>query len=295
MSDDEKDDIKRPNIEISESDFPSLMPEKGKGTGRKGPNFKTEWKISELKEGGSKELSQLRQMFLHLSWKTVSDIYQISGQNFEQAMDALLAKGQKSLPSVKKSERRQSSINDKELMNSMKTLENEAIEEIIKKHTYQEMRERVIGLQQVINIIKRSSRNSNGLLRHNIESSAHQKEVILRRLSKASQQVLFNNATRDDSFSMVDLHGLYLEEAKELLNRLIAYIQQRIQSNRSQCKYTEKCKNGRRCAEFVVMTGRGNHSMNRKSVLQKELPSFFDRKDIPFDKLDDRFIIYIPI
>jgi Smr domain. len=183
----------------------------------------------------------------------------------------------------------------------IKIMEDETVDQILKEMTYEQIRDKVIQLSKIKLILERTAAQARAFNKynevHSLESAAKQQAQFLIKYSKASKKYLLDKARRNNEFFEIDLHGLYWEEAKDVITQQINYVWAKVDAEESKCKFDEKIINGRRYIKYTVITGKGNHSRHGVPVLYNNLCNFLKEKDILFDaeKNEGQIIVYIKI
>jgi len=104
-------------------------------------------------------------------------------------------------------------------------------------------------------------------------------------------------ARRNKEYYAMDLHGLYWEEAREVIIEQINYLSKIVDPSKGQCKYADRMKNGTRCMEYSIITGKGTNSRNRVPILYNNLCAFLKEKNLMHSPQlgEGRVVVYIPI
>ena len=178
---------------------------------------------------------------------------------------------------------------------------DQMVDDILKTHTYEQIREKVNQIMRVKMIIDRTASQAKSMGKHNegysLESASKEQLSKLTKLSDASKKYILSQARAGNQFYEMDLHGLFWEEAREVVTEQVNYIWQMINENEHKCKFQEKIKDGQRFCKYSIITGKGLHSKNNKPVLYNNLSQFLDEKGIINEPLknEGKIVVYIQI
>ena len=178
---------------------------------------------------------------------------------------------------------------------------SQAVQEILDNYTYSEMRAQVRQLSRIKFVLDRTAAQAHSSRKYtqaaNLESAAKRQTNELSNFSEASKKWLLNQARENNQLYGIDLHGLYWEEAKDVVREQINYLATELPNNERRFSFNEKIKRGVRYLEYCIITGKGNNSKNNKPVLYNNLCDFLSEHNMYFDAqlLNGKIIAYIPI
>jgi hypothetical protein len=258
-----------------------------------------------LKAGSAKEIISLCRHFPSLNLSYIKTVYSHLDEDFEATKKYLMTKHKEAYNhepvKLQKSSPKKAVRYTVRKTEEQRPIEDETVDQILKDFTYEEIRDKVIQLSKIKLILERTAaqaRSANKYTEvHNLESASKQQAQLLIKFSKASKKYLLDRARKNNEFFQLDLHGLYWDEAKDVISQQINHIWNRVNEDESKCKFNERIINGRKHIKYVVITGKGNHSRHGVPVLFNNLCSFLKEKDILFDheKNEGQIILYIKI
>lgn len=259
---------------------------------------------SGLKPGSAKEIIALCRHFPSLNLNYIKTVYSHLDEDFEMTKKYLLRKHKQAYqvePIKPKKSPTKSVRYSLRKSEGLKTVEDETVDQILKDYTYEQIRDKVIQLSKIKHILERTAAQARSVNKynelHNLESASKYQGQLLIKFSKASKKYLLDKARRNNEFYEIDLHGLYWDEAKDVITQQINYVWTKVNEEESNCRFNDRIINGRKHVKYVVITGKGNHSRHGVPVLYNNLCKFLEEKNIPFDKdkNEGQILLYIKI
>ena len=250
------------------------------------------------------EIIKLCKLFPSLGLNYIKGIYSQLDENFETCQQFLINKHKEAYQNIVQPKKKTIKKVLKPQSNNheeYKVSYDETVEQILQDYTYQEIRQIVQQLKRIKFIFDRTASQARGSRNYSeicsLENASKEQSSKLEKFSKASKKYVLDKARSGKELIEMDLHGLFWEEAREVVTDQINYISNRISGNESQYKYINKIKNGRHYVEYTIVTGKGNNSRNNVPVLFKNLSSFLKDKNLLFDPLkwEGKVVVYIPI
>lgn len=124
---------------------------------------------------------------------------------------------------------------------------------------------------------------------------ANEQEGILNKYIKASKMIFLEKIRKRNNFREVDLHGLFLEEAIEIVNDQIKYIKNKLAMGVVADCVSKEIK-GIKHLRYDIITGKGRNSKNKTPVLLPSLKKFLEKRKYLFKAVDHegRIELYLP-
>lgn len=281
-------------------------------------NKKTPLKISSVVSNGwdsnssplkpnpasTKEIIKLCSSFPSVSSDVIKTAYNCLNHNFDFTMQFLMQKykdAYQDSPLQKKPEMKiRYKISEEEKQQIVPKV-SQAVQEILDNYTYAGMRAQVRHLSQIKYILDRTASQAQSSRKYtqaaNIESAAKRQTNELNNFSEASKKCLLNEARKNNQLYEMDLHGLYWDEAKDVVREQINYIATEVSNNEKKFSFKEKTKKGVRYLEYSIVTGKGNNSKNNKPVLFNNLRDYLSEHNMYFEEYLSmgKIIVHIPI
>jgi DNA-nicking Smr family endonuclease len=252
------------------------------------------------KVGSARDIIQLVKQFPSMALSDLKTIYSNYDENYEITKNYLMNtyKIYYQQPTVAPKKKVEKPAIRRKLVVMDTTINRDAdVEEILKTTSYRELRESVIGFNRIRAVLQRTSQQAKAFNKftqaHGIENLAKDRMNMYNKYSKASRVYLLRQSRQNNELKMIDLHGLFLDEAKEVLVDQINFIKN---CDISQWKFNKVEKGGKTYLKFTIITGKGIHSKGAP-VLFPGISEWFKQKGYSFDaeKSEGKLILYVPI
>ena len=257
------------------------------------------------KPGSTREIIQLCKHFPSLPLSEIKTVYNLLDEDYEFSMKFLREKRRtayQSVPLVKpKTVKKVVRVSNSQGYEESKVRHDETVEQILKDYTYQEIRENVQKLTRIKCILDRTATQARGSRKYSeisrIEGAAREQTQQLDKFSRASKKYVLDKARKNREFYAMDLHGLYWDEARDVVIEQINYLSKIADGSKGQFSYIDRIKNGQKCMEYSIITGKGLNSRNNVPVLYNNLCNFLKEKHLAHTGLinEGRVVVYIPM
>jgi len=260
-----------------------------------------------MKPGSTREIILLCKHFPSLPLSEIKTVYTLLDEDYEFSMKFLREKRRSAFQSVLNKPKpakkivRVSNNSNAGGYEESKVRHDETVEQILRDYTYREIRETVQRLTRIKCILDRTATQARGSRKYSeiarIEGAARDQTQQLDKFSRASKKYVLDQARKNREFYGMDLHGLYWDEAREVVTEQINYLSRMADTSKGQFSYVDRIKNGQRCMEYSIITGKGMNSRNNVPVLYNNLVDFLKEKRLAHTPslLEGRVIVFIPI
>lgn len=169
---------------------------------------------------------------------------------------------------------------------------NPIIEEIdpeLRNETFASLRDKLSKHLRLKMILKHSEATCSRLKNYGegnkFKNLANEQDGILNKYIKASKVMFLEDLRKRKNYRVIDLHGLFLEEAIEILVDQIHFLRSKMtQGLLFDCVTKEIQKNT--YLKYDIITGKGNNSKNKTPVLLPSLKKFLEKKNYSFKAID---------
>jgi len=179
------------------------------------------------------------------------------------------------------------------------SLNNEEIDPELRNESFASLRLHVSKHLRLKMILKKSERTCLTLKNYNeankFKNLANEQEAILNKYIKASKVIFLEKLRKRSNFREIDLHGLFLEEAIEIVVDQIKYIKNKLAMGLvSDC--ASKDIKGMKHLRYDIITGKGKNSKNKVPVLLPSLKKFLEKRKYEFKSVDHegRIELFLP-
>lgn len=169
---------------------------------------------------------------------------------------------------------------------------NEEIDPELRNESFASLRAKISKHLRLKMILKHSEATCSRLKNYGegnkFKNLANEQDGILNKYIKASKVMFLEEYRRRKNFTYIDLHGLFLEEAIEILVDQIQFLRNKIAKGLLfDCAGSvTKDIDGVKHLKYVIITGKGNNSRNKIPVLLPSLKKFFEKQYYEFKSID---------
>ena len=259
------------------------------------------------KKGSAKEVTKLAKSFPDLELGFIKMVYLLFNEDFETTKEYLrdrfkdryqhigtdLKQGKKS--SFKAKAFRSSKANISQLNYGVE------VEQLLKEMSFNEIRTQIAHHRRVRAILDRSANQARSSKTRTgaseLESFSRDETNRIKLLTKASKVYILKKYRENNNLYGMDLHGLFWDEAKDIVNEQITYIKSNVPKDRDAFRFNEKTIDGHPHLKYEIITGKGLNSREGYSVLFKNLCEEFERANYHYTPLksEGRIYIYLPL
>ena len=100
---------------------------------------------------------------------------------------------------------------------------------------------------------------------------------------------------KQNNYKDIDLHGLFLEEAVDILINQFKFIKSKLEIGTIYDCNTKDMK-GHKCLKYSIITGKGHNSQNKLPVLLPSIKNLLEKKNFEFKGFDHegKIELYLP-
>lgn len=178
--------------------------------------------------------------------------------------------------------------------------ENQIPEEL-RGETFASLRNKVSKHLKLSLILKKSVNTCVALKSHSeankFKQMAQEQEVLLRKYMSASKVLFLQKLRRKKlNFCEIDLHGLFLEEALDILVDQIKFLRNRLAMGLVPDAVYKDLK-GVKHLKYDIITGKGKNSKNKCPVLLPNVRKFLEKRGYLHKSVDHegKIELYLPI
>lgn len=190
--------------------------------------------------------------------------------------------------------------NKKEAYNGYEDYTNlEEIDPELRNEGFASLRAKVSKHLRLKMILKKSERTCLVLKNYGeankFKNLANEQEAILNKYIKASKVIFLEKLRKRNNYRDIDLHGLFLEEAIEIVVDQIKYIKSKLAMGIVFDGATKDIK-GMKHLKYEIITGKGKNSKNRVPVLLPSVKKFLEKRKYEFKSVDHegKIELYLP-
>ena len=238
------------------------------------------------KLGSGREILLISKSFPNVPLSQIKAIYCELDETYDKTIEFLMERYkdlyQKPILNKKKVERKVI-YKPKTIFRDNSKFKDADVDEILKQMTYKEIRAEIMSLASIKKVLQRTAARAKQAKLINqansIESLGKEKFALYNLYSRASKHHVLQQGRMNNQLFSLDLHGLFLDEAKEVINEQIRFIEENITDlNDNAFKFDRTQKEGKWYVKYPLITGKGNNSKNGESILFKNLPSWLSSR-----------------
>lgn len=259
------------------------------------------------KKGSAKEVTKLAKSFPDLELGFIKMVYLLFNEDFETTKEYLrdrfkdsyqhqgtdLKQGKRS--SFKSQAFRSSKGNIRQLQYSSE------VEQLLKEMSFNEIRSQIAHHRRVRAILDRSANQAKSTKSRTgaseLESFSRDETNRIKLLTKASKFYILKKYRENNNVYGMDLHGLFWDEAKDIVHEQISYIRENVPKDRDAFRFNQKMIDGHLHLKYEIITGKGLNSKEGYSVLFKNLCEEFERANYHYTpmKSEGKLYLYLPL
>lgn len=175
----------------------------------------------------------------------------------------------------------------------------ESLDPELKDETFASLRMKVSKHLKLKLILRKSERTCISLKNYSeankFKNLANEQESLLNKYMHASKVVFLEKLRRRNDYRDIDLHGLFLEEAMEIVVDQIKFIKNKLALGLvANCAY--KDIKGYKYLKYEIITGKGRNSKNKLPVLLPSLKKFLEKRKYEFKafEYEGKIELYLP-
>ena len=182
---------------------------------------------------------------------------------------------------------------------SLDCIDLEELDPELRNEDFNSLRMKVRKHLKLKLILRKSERTCLAIKNYNeankFKNLANEQEVLLNKFLKASKIVFLQKLRKKNNYREIDLHGLFLEEAVEIIVDQIKFIRNKLAMGLvADC--AEKDIKGFRHLKYDIITGKGRNSKNKLPVLLPSLRKFLEKRNYEFrcNEHEGKIELYLP-
>ena len=179
------------------------------------------------------------------------------------------------------------------------SLNREEIDPELRNESFNDLRMKVRKHLKLKMIFRKSERTCIGLKNYNeankFKNLANEQDALLNKYTHASKVIFLEKLRKRNNYRDIDLHGLFLEEALEIVVDQIKYIKNKLLMGLVvDCVY--KDIKGVKHLKYEIITGKGKNSQNKLPVLLPSLKKFLEKRKYEIRSVDyeGKIELYLP-
>ncbi len=257
------------------------------------------------KSESSEEVFNLVRLFPSLDLTVIRYCYSLFEEDYEATLDYLKKNYSKNYQQSPIKLKKKTNVvkpqvlQPKKYYASTELYTNPEVEQILREMSFEEIRDEYHRHRQIKAVLDRTAaqaragRSYGGL--SGLTSISQGETNKVRLLELASRKYILSKYRANNCLYGIDLHGLYWDEAKEIVNEQIDFITLNVMSNKSQYKYNKKIIDGDEHLCYEIITGKGHHSKDGYSVLYRNLCQMFKAGNYHYKEGDGKIYLYLAV
>lgn len=256
------------------------------------------------KSGSSQEIFNLMKLFPSLDLTIIRYSYSLFEENYDDTLDFLKRKYSKYYQSSPLKIKKKTTVvkpqvsQPKKYYASTELYTTPEVERILREMSFEEIREEYHRHRQIKAILDRTAAQaragrSGGL--SGLTSISQGETNKIRLLEMASKKYILSKYRANNCLFGIDLHGLYWDEARDIINEQIDFIMLNVLGNKSQYRYNKKIIDGEEHLCYEIITGKGNHSQGGFSVLYRNLCKMFEAENYRYKEGDGKIYLFLAV
>lgn len=185
------------------------------------------------------------------------------------------------------------------LLSFEETVKIEDLDPEFKNETFSTLRLKVSKHLKLKMILKKSEKTCMALKNYNeankFKNLASEQDALLNKFINASKIIFLDKVRRKNNYKEIDLHGLFLEEALDIIADQIKYLKNKLALGLiADCAY--KDIKGVKYLKYEIITGKGKNSKNKCPILLPNIKKYLERRKYEFRVVEQegKIELYLP-